>query len=113
MLAPIRWQFDKGRKMKKLFVLLACSLMIASPSLAKGNQNQSLPPGLAKKQQSGKSLPPGWQKKLSKGEVLDESIYMQGRVVVPLGRDGSISIEVDGTILRLHEKTRQILDILS
>ena len=36
----------------------------------------------------------------------------RGKVVVPLGRDGSISIEVEGTIFRLHEKTRKIIDIL-
>ncbi|MCW8194648.1 hypothetical protein F6455_07595 [Proteobacteria bacterium 005FR1] len=99
--------------MKRLFALTICSLLLASPVLAKGDDGRGLPPGLAKKQQSGQALPPGWQKKLSKGDVLEESIYMQGRVVVPLGRDGSISIEVDGTLLRLHEKTREILDILS
>lgn len=99
-------------KLKAFLAISLCATVMASPAIAKGSDNKSLPPGLAKKQQSGKPLPPGWQKKLAKGDVLDESIYMQGRIVVPLGRDGSISIDVDGTILRLHEKTRQILDIL-
>lgn len=99
-------------KLRSILIIAACAGMVSGAVLAK-DKNQSLPPGLQKKQQSGKALPPGWQKKLSKGDVLDDSIYAHGRIVVPLGKDGSISIEVDGTILRLHEKTRQILDILS
>ena len=72
----------------------------------------SLPPGLQKNQERGKPLPPGWQKNLSKGDILDRDIYAKGRVVVPLGKDGSVSIEVDGTIIKMHEKTREIIDIL-
>ncbi|MEN8265285.1 MAG: hypothetical protein ABFR82_17700 [Nitrospirota bacterium] len=64
------------------------------------------------KAKKGKELHPGWRKKLSKGDILDNSIYSRGKVVVPLGKDGIISIEVEGTIFKLHEKTRKIIRIL-
>jgi len=96
-------------------MLFAISL-IAGPAYAKSNKAKDKgtgnPPGLNKKVEKGKPLPPGWQKKLSKGDTLDNSIYAQGKVVTPLGKDGTISIEVEGTILKLYEKTRKIIDIL-
>ncbi|MEJ2201017.1 MAG: hypothetical protein P8X63_08390 [Desulfuromonadaceae bacterium] len=98
-----------------LFAFIALGL-IAGPAYAKhgkGGGDASLPPGLQKKVAEGKPLPPGWQKKLSKGDILDDAIYSRGRVVVPLGRDGTLSIEVEGTILKVHEKTRKIIDILN
>ena len=98
-----------------IIMLLAISL-VAGSAYAKSNiskgKDKGLPPGLHKKADKGKPLPPGWQKKLSAGDILDQSIYSRGRIVVPLGRDGTISIEVEGTILRLHKKTRRIIDIL-
>lgn len=98
-------------KVKRLMLLVVCASLVSAPALAKDG-NKSVPPGLQKKQQNGQPLPPGWQKKLAKGDKLDDSIYARGRVVVPVGTDGSISIQVEGTILRLHEKTREILEIL-
>lgn len=98
-------------KFKILLSFMLCTSVLSTVALAKDDHSSALPPGLQKKQHSGKGLPPGWQKKLSRGDVLDKSIYAQGRIVAPLGKDGSISIEVEGTILRLHEKTREILDI--
>ena len=96
-------------------MLLAISL-IAGPAYAKSNKDKNKgngnPSGLNKKVEEGKPLPPGWQKKLSKGNILDNSIYAQGKVVVPLGKDETISIEVEGTIIKLYEKTRKIIDIL-
>ncbi len=101
---------------RKLLIMLFAVSLIAGPAYAKNKKakakGKELPSGLHKKAEKGKPLPPGWQKKLSKGDILDKSIYSRGKVVVPLGRDGSISIEVEGTILRLHEKTRKIIDIL-
>ena len=98
-----------------LIMLFAVSL-IAGTAYAKSNKSKDkdkgLPPGLHKKAEKGKPLPPGWQKKLSKGDILDNSIYSRGKIVVPLGRDGTISIEVEGTILKLHQKTRRIIEIL-
>ena len=101
---------------RNLLIMLFTASLIAGPAYAKSKKaeakSKGLPPGLHKKAEKGKPLPPGWQKKLSKGDILDKSIYSRGKVVVPLGRDGSISIEVEGTIFRLHEKTRKIIDIL-
>ena len=93
-------------------IAVLIAFLPATSVIAKNDKKDgSLPPGLHKKYDQGKPLPPGWQKKLRRGDILDNSIYARGRVVVPLGKDGSISINVDGTILRLHESTRRILDI--
>ena len=90
--------------------------LVASPTIADGKNgkgnNKPLPPGLEKRAQQGKPLPPGWQKKLAKGDILGDDIYLRGSVVVPLGTDGILSISVEGTIIKLHEKTRKIIDIL-
>ncbi|QSX39434.1 hypothetical protein [Shewanella cyperi] len=72
-----------------------------------------LPPGLQKKVARGEPLPPGWQKKYHRGDILEQEIYQRGEVVVPIGRDGEVTIRVDDTLFRVHEKTRQILDILT
>ena len=74
---------------------------------------KSLPPGLEKKVDNGGELPPGWQKKLRRGDILSRDIYRKGRVIRPLSDDGLISIEVDNTVIRLVENTREIVDILS
>ena len=93
-------------------IVVSIAFISANSVIAKNNKNDgALPPGLEKKYDKGKPLPPGWQKKLRKGDILDNSIYARGRIVVPLGKDGSISINVEGTTLRLHESTRKILDI--
>ncbi|MFV0594682.1 hypothetical protein [Shewanella sp.] len=76
-------------------------------------RDKDLPPGLQKKADKGQPLPPGWQKKLRRGDILDYDIYDRGRVVVPLDRDGRISIEVEGSIIKLDEKSRKILDIVN
>lgn len=103
-------------KMRMSIVVSLVLCLIAGPAYAKKDKgkhkHKSLPPGLQKKAARGKPLPPGWQKKLSRGDILDDSIYARGTIVAPLGKDGSISIEVEGTILRLHNKTRRIINIL-
>jgi hypothetical protein len=96
----------------RLLILLFATSLISGPAFAKQDKEKSLPPGLYKKAERGQPLPPGWQKKLSKGDILDDSIYARGRVVIPVGKDGTISIEVEGTILKLHEKTRKIIEIM-
>ncbi|KIO35696.1 MULTISPECIES: hypothetical protein [unclassified Shewanella] len=85
---------------------------------AKGHVNKShgeksLPPGLQKKVARGEPLPPGWQKKLHKGDYLSDDYYDRGKIHVPIDRDGNITIDVDGTFIKLHDKTRRILDIIN
>ncbi len=94
-----------------LSLFFVCGNTYAKPDNAK-KKSGSLPPGLEKKVSKGKPLPPGWQKKLRHGDVLEPDIYARGSVVVPVGKDGAITIEVEGTLLRLHDKTRQIIEIL-
>ncbi|NVJ62061.1 MAG: hypothetical protein HWE27_16845 [Gammaproteobacteria bacterium] len=98
-------------------IFAAASLVLVSAPVSAKNdkekgKNKQLPPGLQKNVERGKPLPPGWQKKLARGDILDRDIYDRGRVVVPLGNDGIISIEVDGTILKLYKNTREIIDII-
>jgi hypothetical protein len=101
-----------GEEMKTRIVAFIFSILVlACPGAFAKHGSQGLPPGLAKNVARGKPLPPGWQKKLSRGDVLNRDIYARGKVVVPLGKDGSITIEVEGTLIKLEEKTREILDI--
>ncbi len=110
-------------KTSNLFVTVCAFAvgLVTGPVYAKPDHNknnhphngQGLPPGLYKKHKNGKPLPPGWQKKLHRGDILDDSIYARGRIVVPLGKDGSISIEVEGTFITLHEKTRTIIGVMA
>lgn len=75
-------------------------------------KHREIPPGLEKKIERGKSLPPGWQKKLKVGHVIDKQVYRHATIVVPVNRDGSMTVEIDGRLLRLAKKTREILEIL-
>lgn len=97
-------------------VTLVTGPVYAKPDHSKHNHShngQGLPPGLYKNLKRGKPLPPGWQKKLHKGDILDDYIYARGRIIVPLGKDGSVSIEVEGTFIKLHEKTRMIIGVMA
>ena len=100
---------------KKIAAVLTATLLLAViPLSAKPEKEyKTLPPGLAKKADEGKPLPPGWQKKLHKGDILDKEIYARGKVVVPLGKDGTVTINVDGTLLKLYEQSRRIIDIVN
>lgn len=95
------------------FSLMAPMLAFAKPDNDQGKKDKDLPPGLQKKVDRGEPLPPGWQKKLRRGDVLDYDIYDRGRIVVPLDKDGRISIQVEDSIIKLDEKSRQILDIVN
>jgi hypothetical protein len=105
--------------MRTLLMVFAVGLaVIATGVQAKDkdkekNKGKSLPPGLEKKVASGGELPPGWQKKYRKGDILDRDIYRHGKVIKSRDRDGLISIQVDGTVVRLVEDTREIISILS
>ena len=96
-----------------IFITLAILGLALSPSYAKKNKEQDLPPGLQKKVERGGELPPGWEKKLKAGEILDQEIYEKGIVVKPVDGDGVITIKIDDKIIRLIEATREIIDVLS
>jgi hypothetical protein len=84
----------------------------------KAKNGKSLPPGLQKKLARGGQLPPGGQKKVVVGEILPVEVLT---VASPLPRElvvklpplpvGTITVAVEGKIVRLMEKTRQILDV--
>ncbi len=68
--------------------------------------------GMQKRLDSGKALPPGWQDRVKKGDRLEDDVYEQSTVVEPVNRKGEIVIEVDERLIRLHNVTREIIDIL-
>ena len=103
-----------------VIVGLVLSLMAPISVFAKDDQehkhhknDKDLPPGLQKKVNRGQPLPPGWQKKLHRGDVLEHDIYDRGRIIVPLDRDGIISIQVEGALIKLDNNSRKILDIVN
>ena len=102
-------------RLNRLTVTAIASILLAATAFADkpDKEHKTLPPGLAKKADQGKPLPPGWQKKLHKGDILDKDIYARGKVVVPLGKDGTITISVEGTLLKLYEHSRKIIDIIN
>jgi hypothetical protein len=101
-------------KVKVLITLLLALTLVVSPSHAKkkdkGNQ---LPPGLAKNVKRGKPLPPGWRKKIAPGNILERDIYMQGKIIAPLDPLGIVTIKIDDKVLRVHQKSMEILQILT
>ena len=102
-------------RIKLLFVLLLASSVAAFPVSAKkdkGNKGKSLTKGLEKKVAKGKPLPPGWERKLSKGEVLDKEIYNAGKIVVPVDKNGVVTLKVEGKAIRLMKATHEIVEIL-
>lgn len=74
-----------------------------------------LPPGLAKKNK----IPPGWRKKLARGARIPDDVWAH-RVALPreveskLPRleDGVIRVRIDDRVVRVAEKTREVLDII-
>lgn len=74
-----------------------------------------LPPGLAKKNK----IPPGWQKKLARGQRVPDDIW-QHRVPLPHEiliklpppPPGVIIVRIHDKILRVREKTHELLDEL-
>ena len=72
----------------------------------------SLPPGLQKKLDRGGSLPPGWQKKLVKGDVLEQPIYSQSEIVIPVDSEGLLTVRVEGKLVKLIQATREIVEIV-
>ncbi len=93
-------------------VLVLASVFSCTMSEAKPDKNKPLPPGLEKKAERTGQLPPGWQKKLAVGERLDRQVYTNSTVMVPVEKNGMVTVEIDGRIIRLIEATREIVEIL-
>jgi len=85
-----------------------------------GKHVRPLPPGLAKKVARGGKLPPGWQNKCVPGEIMAPQVYEQChplppelvmKLPAPLG--STITVAVDGKIVRLVKATLEILDVFN
>ncbi len=97
---------------KSLLLLPALLALSLASTTVLAEPKGGLPPGLQKKVERGGELPPGWEKKLRVGEVLDYDIYRYGRIVVPVDRDGVVTMEIEGHRLKLGVDTRRIVEIL-
>ena len=81
------------------------------------NYYDNLPPGLAKKYRRTGELPPGWEKKVKPGMVLAPDLR---RVAVPVPKElletlapgpvGSTVLRVHDHIIRVHQKSHEVLD---
>lgn len=101
---------------KAIIVCLSSALLlfgVGNLAYAKHGNGRGLPPGLQKKVARGESLPPGWQKKLEPGKVMDRDVYDQAQVVHTDAVKGTITVSIDGKLVRLMKDTREIVDILS
>ncbi len=85
-----------------------------------GKHPRGLPPGLAKKVARGGKLPPGWQDKCTPGEIMPAEVYRECRplppelvVKLPAGPLGTVTVAVEGRVVRLLEATREILDVFN
>ena len=85
---------------------------------AKGKKGKDLPPGLAKKVARGGKLPPGWEAKVVRGQILAVEVFQQAHplpreltVHLPAPPVGTITIAIEGRLVRLLEATREILDV--
>ena len=97
--------------LKNLTALAVIICLSSTAVLAKKEKDKTLPQGLQMKLDRGGSLPPGWQKKLVKGEVLEESVYNHGEVVIPIDSDGMLTVRIEGKLIKLFEATREIVEI--
>ena len=83
------------------------------------SKSQSLPPGLQSKAAQGR-LPPGWQKRLKIGAVLPPDVLASADMLppalvaqLPAGPAGTLTVHVDGQIIRVLEATRTIVDFFA
>lgn len=107
-------------------LVLTCGLSLLSMEVeAKNDKNEkhqkhdkqgkpsTLPYGLQKKVAKGEPLPPGWQKKLNRGDILSDDLFSRGKIHNPMDKQGDITLDIDGSLIKLHDKTRTILDIIT
>lgn len=101
----------------KILPLLSISALLALISLPANSttnnrhKDKSLPPGIAKnmiEQVSYRRV----GKKLAAGKRLDRGIYKHARVVVPLGKEGTVTVRIENKVVRLIQATREIVEIL-
>ncbi len=83
-----------------------------------GKRARPLPPGLARKAARGGKLPPGWEKKCVRGETMPVAVYEQSRplptelvVKLPPPPELTLTVAVDGKIVRLLKATHEIVDV--
>ncbi|MGD8350612.1 MAG: hypothetical protein PVI79_15295 [Gammaproteobacteria bacterium] len=98
--------------MKNILTVIIVLGLFSSPVFAKHEKEKSLPRGLQKKLDRGGTLPPGWERKLVRGETLEEPVYRQSEVVIPVDSKGLLTVRVEGKLIRLVEATREIIDIV-
>ena len=84
------------------------------------HKQKKLPKGLQKKMARGGTLPPGWQKKLNKGSTIDKETYLHAKPLpkeiilqLPKSPVGTITVAINGEIVRLAQATMTIIDVLS
>jgi hypothetical protein len=77
-----------------------------------------LPAGLVRKVALDEALPAGWESKVVKGCVLPLDVFNQCCTLpdelvmhLPAPPSGTVTIAVDGKVLRLARATREILDV--
>ena len=108
-------KFEKqGMKFKDIVLFTVLFSIFTSPAFAKNEKEKDkpLPQGLQKKLERGGELPPGWQKKLVKGAILEQPVYSQSQVVIPVDSEGLLTIRVEGKLIKLIEATREIIEIV-
>lgn len=98
--------------MKKLVLLLLAACLFQGTALAKNDNTKPLPSGLQKKLDRGGTLPPGWERRLVRGQVMEESIYRESEIVIPVDRDGLLTVRVEGKLIKLIEATREIIEVV-
>jgi hypothetical protein len=98
--------------MKKFFLLLLAACLVQGAAFAKNEDTKSLPQGLQKKLDRGATLPPGWERKLVRGAVMEESIFRESEIVIPVDRDGLLTVRIEGKLIKLVEATREILEVV-
>ena len=93
--------------------------VIVEEEKGKGKKkHKGLPPGLAKKVERGGHLPPGWEKKVSVGETMPVEVIKECKplpkeliIKLPPPPIGTITLTVNGKIVRLLEASKTILDV--
>lgn len=79
----------------------------------KHNDNDYLSKKEAKQLIRAGWTPPGLSKSYHRGDFLERDLYKRGRVIERSRDNGTVSIEIDRTVIHMVHDTREILSILS